>query len=127
MDYRELEEGVVVRWDQNQQVWVRWTAVCVGQKGIISWRKRHPKFGRGNIMVWGWNGVGNLMEVEGRINGSQYMAILKDNLWQSIVFWLMIACSSTQESFSGHPAGRFSLSGYASLAKTETLDLDTPV
>ena len=32
----------------------------------------------------GWNGVGNLVEVEGRMNGSQYMAILKDNLRQSM-------------------------------------------
>ena len=34
---------------------------------------------------------------------------------------------STEESFLGCPAGRFSLSGYAYLAKTATLDLDTPV
>ena len=81
-------------------------------------------------MVWGcmgWNSVGNLVEVEGRINGSQYMAILKDNLRQSILICLMIAYSSTEESFLECPAGRFFLSGYASLAKTETLDLDTPV
>ena len=81
-------------------------------------------------MVWGcmgWNSVGNLVEVEGRINGSQYMAILKDNLRQSILICLMIAYSSTEESFLGHPTGRFSLPGYASLAKTATLDLDTPV
>ena len=44
-----------------------------------------------------------------------------------VVICLMIAHSSTEESLLGCPTGIFSLSGYASLAKTATLDLDTPV
>ena len=45
------------------------------------------KFGGGNLMVWecmGWNGVGMLAEVEGRMDTSQYVNILKENLAKSI-------------------------------------------
>jgi transposase len=45
------------------------------------------KFGGGNIMVWGcmgWEGVGNLVEVEGRMNGEQYVDILDNNLLESM-------------------------------------------
>ena len=38
------------------------------------------KFERGSLMVWdyiGWNGVGILSEVEGRIDADQYVAILE--------------------------------------------------
>ena len=41
------------------------------------------KFGGGSLMVWGcmgWNGVGILAEVEGRMNAEQYVSILEDNL-----------------------------------------------
>jgi transposase len=41
------------------------------------------KFGGGSLMVWGcmgWNGVGILAEVEGRMNAGQYVSILEDNL-----------------------------------------------
>ena len=45
------------------------------------------KHGGGNIMVWGcmgWNGVGQLAEIEGRMNADQYVAILKDHLLPSL-------------------------------------------
>jgi transposase len=45
------------------------------------------KFGGGNIMVWGcmgWNGVGQLAEVEGRMDTDQFVAILEDHLLPSI-------------------------------------------
>ena len=45
------------------------------------------KFGGGNMMVWGcmgWNGVGELAEVEGKMNADQYVAILKDHLLPSL-------------------------------------------
>ena len=38
--------------------------------------QRTVKYGGGNIMVWrcmGWNGVGHLAEVEGRIDPDQYV------------------------------------------------------
>ena len=38
-------------------------------------------------MVWGcmgWNGVGNMAEVEGRMNSEQYVSILKENLLESL-------------------------------------------
>ena len=45
------------------------------------------KFEGGNIMVWGclgWEGVGRLAEVEGKMNAEQYVDILKDNLLSSM-------------------------------------------
>jgi transposase len=41
------------------------------------------KFGGGNLMVWGcmgWEGVGRLAEVEGRMDAEQYVDILETNL-----------------------------------------------
>jgi transposase len=45
------------------------------------------KFGGGNIMVWGclgWEGVGRLAEVEGKMNAEQYVDILENNLLPSM-------------------------------------------
>jgi hypothetical protein len=45
------------------------------------------KFGGGNIMVWGcmgWNGVGQLAEIEGRMNADQYVSILEDHMLPSL-------------------------------------------
>jgi hypothetical protein len=45
------------------------------------------KFGGGNIMVWGcmgWNGVGRLAEVEGKMNADQYVSILEDHMLPSL-------------------------------------------
>lgn len=45
------------------------------------------KFGGGNIMVWGcmgWEGVGRLGEVEGKMNAEQYVDILEHNLLPSM-------------------------------------------
>ena len=45
------------------------------------------KFGDGNIMVWGcmgWEGVGKLAEVEGRMDAIQYVDILENNLLPSL-------------------------------------------
>lgn len=45
------------------------------------------KHGGGNIMVWGcmgWDGVGRLAEVEGRMNADQYVDILEENLLPSL-------------------------------------------
>lgn len=45
------------------------------------------KHGGGNIMVWacmGWNGVGIMVEVEGRMNADQYVHILEEGLLESI-------------------------------------------
>jgi DDE superfamily endonuclease len=49
--------------------------------------QRTVKFDGGNIMVWGcmgWNGVGQLAEVEGRMNANQYVSILEDHLLPSM-------------------------------------------
>jgi len=45
------------------------------------------KYGGGNIMVWGcmgWNGVGHLAEIEGRMDANQYVNILEENLLSSM-------------------------------------------
>src|SRR6266850_834355 len=45
------------------------------------------KFGGGNIMVWGcmgWNGVGHLAEVEGKMDADQYVSILEDHMLPSL-------------------------------------------
>ena len=45
------------------------------------------KFGGGSLMVWGcigWNGVGVLSEMEGRMYAEQYVAILEGELLQSM-------------------------------------------
>jgi transposase len=45
------------------------------------------KHGGGNIMVWGcmgWNGVGRLAEVEGRMDADQYVSILEDHMLPSL-------------------------------------------
>lgn len=45
------------------------------------------KHGGGNIMVWGcmsWNGVGTMVEVEGRMDAKQYVKILEEGLLESI-------------------------------------------
>jgi transposase len=44
------------------------------------------KFGGGHIMVWGcmgWNGVGILSEVEGKMDAKQYVSILEEGLLES--------------------------------------------
>ena len=44
-------------------------------------------FGGGNIMVWGcmgWNGVGQLAEVEGTMDADQYVSILEDHMLPSL-------------------------------------------
>ena len=68
--------------DGQHYVWGR-KGESVGDRGI----KETVKFGGGNIMVWGcmgWEGVGNLVEVEGRMNGEQYVDILDGNLLESM-------------------------------------------
>ena len=68
--------------DGHQYVWKK--------KGEpLSERTTTPtvKFGGGNLMVWecmGWNGVEVLAEVEGRMDASQYVNILEENLAKSI-------------------------------------------
>lgn len=68
--------------DGRQYVWKK-KGQPLGDKEV----KGTVKFGGGNIMVWGcmgWNGVGRLVEVEGRMDAKQYVEILKDGLLPSI-------------------------------------------
>src|SRR5216684_1114324 len=68
--------------DGKQWVWKQ-----VGE-GLISREDQGTvKFGGGKIMIWGcmgWEGVGQLAEVEGRMDADQYVAILEDHLVPSI-------------------------------------------
>ena len=80
MDIEGLEEGI---WsDEKQWVWKQ------KGEGLIEREVQNTvKFGGGNIMVWGcmeWNGVGQLAEVEGRMNADQYVDILENHLLPSM-------------------------------------------
>jgi transposase len=75
--------------DGKQWVWKQ-----AGEGLIRREIQQTVKFGGGNIMVWGcmgWNGVGRLAEVEGRMNAEQYVLILEDNLLPSMeesgIYW----------------------------------------
>jgi transposase len=68
--------------DGKQWVWKQ-----VGEGLIEREIQGTVKFGGGNIMVWGcmgWDGVGQLAEVEGRMNADQYVDILENNLLPSM-------------------------------------------
>ena len=46
--------------------------------------------GGNNLMVWGcmrWNGVGKLVEVQGKMNAEQYCEILEDDMEESLKSW----------------------------------------
>jgi hypothetical protein len=67
--------------DGKQWVWKQ-----VGEGLIEREVQGTVKFGGGNIMVWGcmgWNGVGQLAEVEGRMDADQYVDILGNHLLAS--------------------------------------------
>jgi transposase len=68
--------------DGRQWVWKK------AGEGLISREiSQTVKFGGGNIMVWGcmgWEGVGQLAEVEGRMDADQYVSILEDHLLPSL-------------------------------------------
>jgi transposase len=68
--------------DGQEYVWKR-----KGEGLITREVKGTVKFGGGSLMVWGcigWNGVGVLSEVEGRMDAEQYVAILEQGLLQSM-------------------------------------------
>ena len=69
-------------WSDGQEyVWKkkREGLIARGVKGTV-------KFGGGSLMVWGyigWNGVGILSEVEGRMDAEQYMAIWRKGCFKA--------------------------------------------
>ena len=68
--------------DGQEYVWKKKNKVLISRevKGTV-------KFGGDSLMVWGcigWNGVGVLSEVEGRMDAEQYVAILEEGLLQSM-------------------------------------------
>ena len=86
--------------DWNRVIWSDETNINrIGSDGrMYVWKKSGEpllnkenqgtvKFGGGSLMVWGcmgWNGVGILAEVEGRMDAEQYVSILEDNLLPSM-------------------------------------------
>src|SRR6266568_3899483 len=78
------DETKINRIGSNGKQWV-WKKVG---EGLIEREVQGTvKFGGGNIMVWGcmgWNGVGELAEVEGRMDADQYVDILDNHLLPSI-------------------------------------------
>ena len=95
LKYKEwtLEDWKRVIWSDETKInrlgsdGKQWAWKQVGE-GLISREIQGTvKFGGGNIMVWGcmgWEGVGQLAEVEGRMDADQYVAILEDHLLPSI-------------------------------------------
>ncbi|CCM06997.1 uncharacterized protein FIBRA_09315 [Fibroporia radiculosa] len=48
------------------------------------------KFGEGNLMMWscmGWDGVGNVCKIEGKMDADLYVSILDDELLESVEYW----------------------------------------
>src|SRR6266699_1761504 len=78
------DETKINRIGSDGRVWV-WKQAG---KGLINREVQGTvKFGGGNIMVWGcmgWEGVGHLAEVEGRMDADQYVDILDNHLLPSI-------------------------------------------
>ena len=83
--------------DWKRALWSDETKInCIGSDGkVYVWKQqREPlsdctttptvKHGGGNnLMVWGcmgWNGVGKLVEVQGKMNSEQYCKILEDGM-----------------------------------------------
>ena len=71
--------------DGHQYVWKK-----VGEP--LSDRITQPtvKHGDGNIMVWGcmgWNGVGMLAEIEGRMDSAQYVDTLDQHCPRALKIW----------------------------------------
>ena len=90
-------------WTVEDWKWIIWSAETkinrIGSDGQeYMWKRKEEgltfrevkgtvKFGGGSLMVWGcigWNGVGILSEVEGRMDAEQYVAILEAGLLQSM-------------------------------------------
>src|SRR5712692_4371220 len=85
LKYKEwtVEDWKRVIWSDGKQ----WVWKQVGEGLISRGVQGTVKFGGGKIMVWGcmgWEGVGQLAEVEGRMDGDHYVAILEDHLVPSI-------------------------------------------
>jgi len=68
--------------DGKQWVWKQ-----VGQGLIDHEVQGTVQFGGENIIIWGcmgWDEIGRLAEVEGKMNADQYVSILEDNLLPSL-------------------------------------------
>lgn len=93
--YKEWTED-----DWKQVIWSDESKINrLGSDGIkYTWKKKGEglldreiigtkKFGGGNIMVWGcmgWEGVGDMVYVEGRMDADQYVDILDNGLLSSV-------------------------------------------
>lgn len=65
--------------DGRRWTWKKKKGTGLADRQVIPTKK----FGGGNLMVWGcitWNGVGLLVEVEGRMDAEQYVSILSHGL-----------------------------------------------
>ena len=115
--------------DGQEYVWKR------KGEGLISREvKGTVKFGGGSLMVWGcigWNGVGVLSEVEGKMDAEQYVAIWRKDCCRA---WRILGSLKVKSSFSKimtpsiHPEGpRFGLRSKVSSFFTGLLSLQTSV
>ena len=68
-------DGMVYVWKQHGELVSDWTTTPTDKHG-----------GGNNLMVWGcmgWNGVGKLIEVQGKMNADQYCEILDEGVVES--------------------------------------------
>ena len=59
--------------------------------GLSDWLvKGTVKFGGGNIMIWGcmgWEGIGYMCKIEGKMNGEVYESILENELMKTLEYY----------------------------------------
>ena len=56
------------------------------------------KFGGGSLMMWGcmtWQGVGYATKIDGRMDRDFYLQILKDELFNSLQFMVLMLLTSS--------------------------------
>ncbi len=85
-----MEEGHVVRGDQNRTFWYKLHSPCLEEEeGWVQSQEHHP-----NREAWGWKhhalgvlsakGTGRLHRIEGRMDGAMYREILTNNPLPSV-------------------------------------------
>ena len=86
-DTKHVEEGALVRWNQNQTFWPQ---RYVWSKSNTADHPEHTiptvKHGGGSIMVWACfssAGTGKMVKTDGKMDGAKYRSILGENLLES--------------------------------------------
>ena len=120
MDCGGLEEGIVDWWDKVNRVGSDGKVYVWKQQGEpVSDQTTTPtvKHGGGNnLMVWGcmgWNGVGKLIEVQGKMDAEQYYEIWRREWRRALKHWrwLWMGVTSSRTMTQNTPPKR-QISGF---------------